>query len=148
MKANELMIGDWVGIEYYDTGVAIDGVIKAEKKIRPCKIVRIEYYMVTVDRLDGKVQDCLVTDLIPIPLTADILTKNGFEYNEFPRFAINEITEKTKVMFSYHSGGRTVFMGISEPNFNLTSACVLFVHELQQLLRQSRIDKEIEIKQS
>ena len=144
MKANELMIGDWVGIEYYATGVAIDGVIKAEKKARPCKVVSIiDDYLVTVDRLDGKVRDCLVTDLIPIPLTVDILNKNGFKYDEFPKFAVNEITEKTKVTFSYHSGSRAVFMGISESNFNLTSALVLYVYELQHLLRLVKYEKEI-----
>ena len=79
----------------------------------------------------------------PIPLTAEILEKNGFKWDELPKFAVNEITEKTKRTFSYHLGSRTVFVGVNEPNFNLTSACVLYVHELQHILRQSRIEKEI-----
>ena len=71
--------------------------------------------------------------------------KNGFEYNEFPKFAVTEITEKTKVSFTYHSGSKSIFVGIHEPNFNLTSCLVLYVHELQNILRDARIDKEITI---
>lgn len=82
---------------------------------------------------------------IPIPMSSEILDKNGFKYAEFPRFAVNEITEKTNVMFSNHSGSNTIFIGISKPNFNLTSACILYVHELQHLFRDAHIDKEITV---
>ena len=133
MKANELMIGDWVR-KLERGGHSI-----------PVKIIAIYEYNADYETRDGNVGCMSIHGYEPIPLTAEILEKNGFKYDEFPKFAVNEITEKTKVTFSYHSGSRTVFMGISEPNFNLTSACVLCVHELQHLLRQSRIEKEIEL---
>ena len=81
----------------------------------------------------------------PVPLTAEILEKNGFKYKEFPEFAVNEITEKTKITITYHSGSKTIFIGITEPNFKLTSSLVLYVHEMQNLLRDARIEKEMTI---
>lgn len=117
MKAKDLMIGDWVYNPF------------TRKKLR-----------LTFGRdIDLAEELCLE----PIPLTAEILEKNGFKWDELPKFAVNEITENTKMTFSYHLGSRTVFVGVNEPNFNLTSACVLYVHELQHILRQSRIEKEI-----
>lgn len=122
MKAEELMIGDWVEYGQYVT------------------TVRHLSDVIVLSGCVGRLEE-----VRPIPLTSDILTKNGFKYDEFPKFAVNKITEKTKVMFSYHSGSRTVFMGISEPNFNLTSACVLYVHELQHALKLCRIMEEIKL---
>ena len=127
MKATELMIGDWVKCS----------------DPKPFRVEQLDGVEEQVYGDDGFYVD--TADLQPIPLTDEILEKNGFKYDEFPKFAVNEITENTKVAFSYHSGSSTVFMGISEPNFNLTSACVLCVHELQQLLRLSRIKKDIEL---
>lgn len=128
MKANELMIGDWVefiqsdGQGFYAQVEALndDGTF-AES---------------------GFFADNMVK---PIPLTEELLEKNGFKYKEFPEFAVNEITEKTKITITYHSGTKTIFIGISKPNFNLTSSHVLYVHEMQNLLRDARIDKEITI---
>ncbi len=81
----------------------------------------------------------------PIPLTKEILEANGFKYEEFPKFAVNKIAEKTDIAITYHPGSKTIFIGISEPNFNLTSSLVLYVHEMQNLLRDARIEKEITI---
>lgn len=88
---------------------------------------------------------CSIDEINPIPLTKEILEKNGFKYEEFPEFAVNEITETTEITITYHSGSDTIFIGISEPNFNLTSSLVLYVHEMQNLLRDARIEKEITI---
>ena len=131
MKAKDLMIGDWVAVH------------------RPgdrYEQVRVKS-VIGNGTIEAKTSDGLVaigeSAVEPIPLTAEILEKNGFKWDELPKFAVNEITEKTKMTFSYHLGSRTVFVGVNEPNFNLTSACVLYVHELQHILRQSRIEKEI-----
>ena len=113
----------------------------------PCKVTEIRlnesgYAVCKVTGVDGYKD---VESLSPIPITEEILEKNGFKYKEFPAFAVNEIAEKTKVSFTYHSGSKTIFVGINKPNFNLTSSLVLYVHEMQNLLRDARIEKEITI---
>ena len=135
MKANELMIGDWV--RKLEPGghtipVKVTGIIDEDNSV-------------LFERRDGVHGVTDIKAFEPIPLTSEILEKNGFKFDEFPKYAINEIKEKTKVMFTYHSGSRTVFVSINEPNFNLLSDMVIWVHELQHILRHARIEKEIEL---
>ena len=59
MKANELMVGDWVmdgGVAARVTSLTCDGIIETTHSISNIEVVE------------------------PIPLTADILEKNGFQY--------------------------------------------------------------------
>ena len=127
----DLRVGDWV---YYDPNVFIEDEYKQTKDV---EITQIH----NGDDISLAIEECYS----PIPLTKEILEKNGFKYKEFPEFAVNEITEKTKITITYHSGTKTIFIGISKPNFNLTSSLVLYVHEMQNLLRDARIEKEITI---
>lgn len=157
LRGTEIMIGDWIGIEYYATGVTIDEVIKVEKKTWPCKVVRIDDYSVTVSRLDGKVQACLVSDLIPIPLTDEILRNNGWEEilkeSESVAAKFGRKPEGsgawelyTKGMSVYVTPGLRYlpWVRIKGPagqyDFNIR-----YVHELQHILRICHIDKEITI---
>ena len=127
----DLRVGNWV---YYDPNVFIEDEYEPTKDV---EIVQIR----NGDDISLAIEECYS----PIPLTKEILEKNGFKYKEFPEFAVNEITKKTKVAITYHSGSKTIFIGISNPNFNLTSSLVLYVHEMQNLLRDARIEKEITI---
>ena len=131
------MLGDWVLYEHKNT----EWETESTHYLRVENITSRDICMRNGDY--ARVQCVGYGCIKPIPLTAEILEKNGFKYDELPKFAVNEITEKTKMTFSYHSGSRTVFVGVNEPNFNLTSACVLYVHELQHILRLSRVEKEI-----
>lgn len=65
MKANELMIGNWVYSTFCD---------------KPCKVVGVEQYesgyaVVKVTNVSGAKD---ITSLTPIPLTPEILEKNNF----------------------------------------------------------------------
>lgn len=145
MKANELMTGDWVGVEYYANGVAINGVIKAEKKTRLCKVVRIDDYLVTVDRLDGKIQDCLVTDLIPIPLAEEVLEKNGWIYNdENSKFAWNCWDGNGILLRQQENIFRLMVVSdYDDQDVNETPYTIQYVHELQHLMKLRKTTKEI-----
>ncbi len=107
MKANELMLGDWVLDTYTN------------------KPMRIE--VISRDMGEG---------LEPIPLTAEILEKNGFIYNEIPfvqgweQYGLTLITGGDGFRISC---GQNVSMTIDS------------VHELQHALRLCGIDKEIEL---
>lgn len=139
MKANELMIGDWVmplrkSIEKPCMIVTIDGGTNA------CWIDNREY--------SGMV---LCSDLKPIPLTPEILEKNGFEKLDFSHYHINDRTlvldadGKWEGPLSWHwvvtemdtnTKGQPVVLDYYVATIN-------FVHQLQHALRLCGIEKEI-----
>ena len=107
MKTKELMIGDWV----YGT----------EKK----KYGR-------VDKLEHDVEDDTVE---PIPLTEEILKKNGFLGNDYGEIIIGEwriMCDCSNVAILHNE-----HVDIDIP--------IRYVHELQHALKLCRIDKEIEL---
>ena len=131
MKANELMIGDWVR---NDLG---------------------EYQTVVEPRESGAMlayNDIYPYDAIePIPLTPEILEKNGFEKLDFSHYHINnralvlDADGKWEGPLSWHwvvtemstnaKGQRVVL--------DYYVATIKYVHELQHALRICRIEKEI-----
>ena len=123
MKINELMIGDYI---------CLDGDINYDNPIR---IQQIGYQGENEIVADSDVFG--VEDIIPIPLTEEILAKNGFkkesqtidgDYCKYtlPGFALNWCDTDG---FWYQNGDIT-------PNH---------VHTLQHLLRLAGVQKEIEL---
>lgn len=86
ITAQDLMIGDWV---YYK-----------DKKQMPCRVISIIGKYIRFD--DGTPQDWMsdVKNFTPIPLTAEILEKNGFvkqwnnnwQLNDYHSIIISEIS--------------------------------------------------------
>lgn len=128
MKATDLMIGDWVvyngDVEYTDP-IRIEGMDIATDML------------ITSDR-----EDVGFDGVEPIPLTTEILKKNGFVKDEKDDNmyywnwgviddCISYDKETSKVRIFYVSG--LAFVKI-----------VLYVHELQHALRLCEIQKEIE----
>lgn len=120
MKANELMIGDWV------TG----------KKWRenPSKLSRINdngkyYYGITSD--GTQVGPFLLEEIEPIPLTPEILEKNGF---------VKESGENHGDNLQYCILTDGLWIDISGENF--FEGKLEYVHQLQQALRLCGISKE------
>lgn len=113
MKTNELMIGDWV----LDT--------------RTGTPLRVNPFMAELE----------VPEWQPIPLTPEILEKNGFEKDfelkgcywrpDCRQYCIVKEIETWYYAFRHMGGGHIC---ISECNY---------VHELQHALRLCRVDKEI-----
>lgn len=133
MKANELMIGDWVQIvsdapimanEYH----RIDWIRTGEVGLDNRKIVTYPYIQ-------------------PIPLTAEILEKNGFGYYSIggaEQWLIKDDYYDIKVyewsdsiwVFKYDS---------TEMHIPHTQITLCNTHELQHALRLCGIEKEIEL---
>lgn len=106
MKANELQIGDWV----------LD-----KKTNQPYKIIG------TNDLL-------FHDDYSHIPLTAEILEKNGFEKCEIPE--IEYIGWRLNEEFSVELN--------AIDDFDWNDVHIAYVHQLQHALRLCNIEKEIE----
>ena len=134
MKATELMVGDWV---VYNGDVDY---------INPIKIEGMDIatgMCITTDR-----DDVGFDGIWPIPLTAEILEKNGFECKEIiqPHWISEDgrILLKNDELFINSNNEWSVHVDNEDMQtigyFELT-----YVHELQHALRLCRIDKEIEL---
>lgn len=107
MKAKELMIGDWVQV--------------------PSELNRYKRIRSTFD-IDSAVL------YEPIPLTTEILEKNGFMWDNLP---ISQYWEQYGLIIYPAGGGYRMNCGQN------VSFKIDYVHELQHTMRLCGIDKEI-----
>lgn len=144
MKANELTIGSWARrrFTYKDTGreVIIDFQVTELRK-------NGDALYVWGESTDGRRGNMGRIDQIePIPLTPEILEKNGFEflYSSVPGGSLQEQRRKKVdtykwhglVINYFHENSDFQIMDIRRARFN-------YVHELQHVLRLCGIEKEI-----
>lgn len=125
MKIEELSVGDWV---------KASGVAK--------RVHSIEYqnraYFVNFSDLDTNSEDYLHAPFVKhIPLTPEILEKNGF---------VKEEDEDGNKRYSLIEGGTKFSLGYARSVFQWTFPIdVRYVHELQHALRLVGVEKEIEV---
>ena len=86
----------------------------------------------------------------PIPLTPEILEKNGFEKNELIESYNHYCGMDNRVSlnddFYYINSRNTWYVHVDSEDYSTIAGCELtYVHELQHLLRLCKIDKEIEL---
>ena len=134
MKTNELMLGDWVLVERYE-GIyggpvwkqagKVNGIFQEEAEIRFSDDDDDEFiYSYPSDGID------------PIPLTPEILEKNGFEDGQF--FAELLYREWQIMCDCSHIAMR------HEGGWSMDISCK-YVHELQHALRLCGIDLDIKL---
>lgn len=135
MKANELMIGDYV----------------YNHRDWECPIVEIHKNSAVVIARHYGEEEFLLSNLRPIPLTAEILEKNGFKFQsvcicdnkdawiwEWPSDKEYELPHCFMLM-SHHNKKKYPYFWIYAPN----NPDIKYVHELQHALRLCKIKKEI-----
>jgi len=120
MKATELMIGDWI---------MADGV--------PAQILSLGSKGATIT--GGLDKACYYDNMQPIPLTPEILEKNGFVYADLPFEDFYE-GYGLHIHGGNYADGHSNWYIICGINVSMN---VTHVHELQQALRLCGIDKEI-----
>ena len=132
MKAEDLMIGDWVSIiEPDDFHGYIGKVIITNAETN--------YIMVRIP--DMHPRDVFVEDLQSIELTEEILKKNGFLVDSNGIFYLKENLKfglKKDIDYGYWFINRA-------DNYKEYICTCDFVHELQHLLKLCKIEKEIEL---
>lgn len=134
IRANELMVGDWVYVKHYDGSVEPIKILNVYGNEVNCKTERNCF------DIDEIVSGTYMIDLYPIPLTADIFEKYGFHESILrdDRWIYQDIAS-TKVNDSYIlSSLYDDFMIGIRPH-------ICAVHELQHALRLCGIEKEIEL---
>lgn len=119
MKANDLMIGDWVMNTYNQ---------------KPERVCEIRERMVMLDYNDLYDYD----EIEPILLTPEILEKNGFE--DWDGWSIYS-PENTGIEIAWLG----TILKIGGECGNLELPAIEYVHQLQHALRLCGIGKEIEL---
>ena len=127
MKANELSVGDWVYCTEFDKQVIdrLECVEDIRVFLENAKLYTPLYY------------------IKPIPLTEEILKKNGLAITEFPFCAIyfDEDTNYNLELSENKEGD--IYWSISFDEYRIIR--LRYVHELQHALRLCGIKKEIEL---
>jgi len=124
MKANELMIGDYV----------------YNHRNWECPIVEIHKNSAVVIAKHYGEEEFLLSDLRPIPLVPEILEKNGFKkYNELYRL---DIAEGVFVNVDFKS--KEPFVSVHNTCYRATPIC-WYLHQLQHALKLCGIEKTIEL---
>jgi hypothetical protein len=136
MKAEELMIGDLVYYSYANLFVTkvIDVCSHGEEHFIRCK--RDEKDKDNLYKQD-QLEDFHVGIIRPIPLTKEILEKNGFEKNRDYGYFIGQSNSGYYIYFD--NNHLSIQAGYDVIEF----ACCEYVHELQHVLNLCKIEKEI-----
>ena len=144
MKENEIQIGDWVRYRYNDRNgheTVLD--FRVDQLIRRYNL-EMCVYSDTGDK-------GYASQIEPIPLTAEILEKNGFEKLDFSHF---QIGDRRLVLDAdgRWDGPLSWHWVVTEMDTNAKGqpvvldyyiATINYVHELQHALRLCGIEKEI-----
>lgn len=145
MKASELSIGDWVKVlNYYWDGSPyigqVDGIVKKHGT----------YYLQFVDAFSADIDRCE-----PIPLTPEILQKNGFELKEEDETHTTYVSVwNGNAIISFAFFKETMYdvdtvlqceFGFDGGLDRLHHCHTQYVHQLQHALRLCGFEKEIEL---
>lgn len=129
MKANELMIGDWV--LFSGKPKRVESIFVSDNGVEQIYVFGNTSQVSTINAY-----------IQPIPLTEEILEKNGFEYDDtnigWGLGTHDFMIELGHIPFEEDED--YLFVWVADKRARLD-----YVHELQHALRLCRIDKEIEL---
>ena len=140
MEAKDLMIGDWVNFLIDIEGGDTDYDPKVAQ-YQPMKIVSLSSWYNNdgeVESAEGVIND--IDQVKPIPLTPEILEKNGFN--------LSRDKSTIGILDTYWLGaefGGFYIINFKTDYYQFGLAKIKYVHELQHALKLCGINKKIEI---
>ena len=132
MKANELMIGDWVKVISND-------------HLKYIQIAEIYQNSILTKESEFESEEISIDNIKPIPITPEILEKSGLEHNK------GEMYYHGKLMYHHESKYVSICYGANNYwHLHINNGCdfskaIKYVHELQHALRLCGIEKQIEL---
>ena len=128
MKAKELMIGDWVRVYEENDDPMECGYVT-------CRVENLNDF----GDIGANCNDYKEEDVEPIPLTVDILSKNGFIEDGFGDFC----EEDRDALLEITSRDGDIRWTINCDEYDILE--FKFVHQLQHALKLCGIEKDIEL---
>ena len=127
IKISELSVGDWVRYDRGTDAVQIMGIYVRNNQ--ECVVMSDSYFP------DGVIG--FVECIKPIPLTPEILEKNGFSHNGQKWY--------TPELFTLErwSKGWTIVIACSCGDYVCEVCTIKYVHQLQHALRLAGVGKEV-----
>lgn len=138
MKANELMIGDYVNVTGKEGLHSVD-ILDLLPRIG--KVIGLDEEIVYVDYIDYAFS---LGDVEPIRINDDILSLNGWERTGGASHRI--YGDYNAVIFHWNENRKEIIIDKNGDRHYMLKLDLLYVHELQHALRICGIDKEIIIK--
>lgn len=132
------MIGDWVYNKHHGKNI----------RLTPYDFFTHTHNEFGGQRLVPYATPTIGLDLEPIPLTPEILEKNGFEENGDNTYQLEEKPNWFWVDFYKHEYGcehDTSTHEYEDSERRLKKDGIPFVHELQHAMRECEIEKQIEL---
>lgn len=130
LKISDLSVGDWVCYDRGTDAVQIMGIYVRNNQ--ECVVMSDSYYP------DGVIG--FVEHIKPIPITPEILEKNGFEvYDDTARLKLDR--PYALWLFKVQEGW-DLHLPSREQHINLR---IEHIHQLQHALRVAGVEKEIEV---
>ena len=142
ISVSDLSIGDWVCAEQ------LCGVHSEPRLTPPMKVVGLgeSWVNLEIDPEQGDPFEFEPSEIRGVPITAEVLEKNGFEQNANCldyRFIIG------KIYCSISKGIKCWYVNIYDisdsPHTPIFKAHIIHIHELQHALRLAKTGKEIEL---
>ena len=133
LKISDLSVGDWVQDNYGD-------YIKVAGIWQGCNF----NYQVDVLR-DGRIGTIVPCNIHPIPITAEILERNGFESTTKPNVFTLTHGKLQLYVSKELDGWHMSFVNFMERLCILQVIRKSYIHELQHALRLAGIEKEINL---
>lgn len=143
MKTSDLMIEDWVMSRRYPSPSRVYATYLDISKDQPTITI--------INEEEGKsiIAGHFIEELTPIPLTQEILEKNGFTlFNQYKNnivyhYLIDDI-QQNSIFITIVDGTEIYYSYKSNDDYDVISFLpIQYVHELQHALKICKIDKEI-----
>lgn len=133
MKANELMIGDWVNYLILNISAKVEDIMSTG---------RLGIRFTDSNGKAGYIHGIIKELVKPIPLTAEILEKNGFWSQHNVGYVMEE--HENEIIYDLLDYKLRILKN-REQILNLESFGDMCVHELQHALRLVGVEKKIEL---
>lgn len=150
MRAEELMINDWIAIDQPDRYAGAIGQIKSLSHHQEQDAT---YFHVFIQGKFGYLlKEVCSDDIRPIPLTSEILEKNGFkpyipEGHLETVYACQDVSkavaDELYALWPYQDGSFYLLLRVDGKD--MVRKDVHYVHQLQHALQLCEIKKEIEL---
>lgn len=135
VNISKLMIGDWVETNP-NCGKLACGIKSSIARVSEIGFSNSDGMYVSFNGIKGRYYD---VEIEPIPITDEILEKNGFKKNNFNQYVLGKSDLGEEI---YYEIG---FIQLRYPNSYYSILSIGYVHEFQHMLNIFGIKKEIKL---